>query len=41
MINNYSLMKRMGTNSRRIALNKFDIKIILQQHIKLYNSILN
>ena len=37
LANNYELRENMGKASREKALNEFDIKVIVEQYLRLYN----
>jgi glycosyltransferase involved in cell wall biosynthesis len=40
LLNNKNKINKMGSNSRNYALKNFDIKRIVDKHIKLYREIL-
>ena len=37
LANNYELRENMGKASREKALNEFDVKVIVEQYLRLYN----
>ena len=38
LINNPTLCKKMGKASRQLALEKYDINTVIEQHLAIYKS---